>query len=51
MEPTPYVSDFERQKKILFDRYMRLKQNDVYESSNERYQWVETSAKVCSYLL
>lgn len=47
MESRPFETDFERQKKILFDRYMRLRQTYEYGPSDERYKWVETAAKVC----
>ncbi|GFY59922.1 hypothetical protein TNIN_77661 [Trichonephila inaurata madagascariensis] len=45
MEPSPYIPEAERTRRILIERYMRLKHNYVYDSGCEKYPWLDDSAK------
>ncbi|GFW39108.1 hypothetical protein TNCV_1830991 [Trichonephila clavipes] len=46
MEPSPYIPEAERTRRILIERYMRLKHNYVYDSGCEKYPWLDDSAKL-----
>ncbi|GFR21167.1 hypothetical protein TNCT_437901 [Trichonephila clavata] len=49
MEPSPYIPEAERTRRILIERYMRLKHNYVYDSGCEKYPWLDDSAKVSAF--
>ncbi|GIX78824.1 hypothetical protein CEXT_47021 [Caerostris extrusa] len=46
MEPLPYITEAERVRKILIERYMHLNRHYFYESDKEQYPWLDDSAKV-----
>ncbi|KAF8774864.1 hypothetical protein HNY73_017371 [Argiope bruennichi] len=45
MEPAPYISEAERTRRILIERYMRLKHDYFYDGGCEKYPWLDDSAK------